>query len=80
MIGYIDNETMKSWLNGRYRNYSNDNLAIMNEKKEIKITYKEIWDKLNQDNYFEKDDPYIKFMNHAHANEIEEAMDMKKEL
>lgn len=79
--GYIDDETMSLWLSLRFRNYRDDSLIIKNENEvDIKTTYKECWDKLIESNYFEKDDPFTKFMNLVHIEQIKEAIKMKKEI
>lgn len=76
--GFIDDETMSTWLKIRYRNYLNDAISFMDDAgKEIKISYKESWEKLINENYFEKDDLFIKFMGYAHNDEIPRAIEMK---
>lgn len=77
-LNFIDDDSMTAWLNSRYRNYLNDYLIAKNEKgKEIKICYKDSWEKSVQENYFEKDDPFLAFMKLAHDNNIKEALKMK---
>lgn len=78
--GYIDDETMKSWLNIRYRNYMGDSLIFKDKAgKWIKVNYKESWEKLIKEDYFEKDDLFVNFMTYNHNNEIKKALKMKKE-
>lgn len=77
--GFIDDETMSIWLKIRYRNYDkNDAISFKDATgNDIKVYYKESWKKLIKENYFEKDDLFIKFMEYAHNDEIHKAIGMK---
>ena len=75
---YIDDAVMETWLNSRNRNYLSDFLIAENEKGEkVEIHYKDMWKKVLVENYFEKDDPFVKFMTFAYENKIQEALKMK---
>ena len=77
-LNFIDDTTMTAWLNSRYRNYLDDYLIAEKENGDkIKIRYKDIWDKVLIEHYFEKDDPFVKFMKHTYDNKIKEALKMK---
>ena len=80
-LNYIDDAIMATWLKSRNRNYLNDFLIAENEKGEkVEIYYKDMWDKVLIENYFEKDDPFVKFMKFAYENKIQEALKMKQEV
>ncbi|MCD4704771.1 hypothetical protein K8R66_01710 [bacterium] len=48
--------------------------------EEVKIRYKDTWNKGLIENYFEKDDQFVKFMNLTYDNKIEEALKMKQKV
>lgn len=80
-LKFIDDTTMTAWLNSRYRNYLDDYLIAKNETgEEVKIRYKDTWNKGLIENYFEKDDQFVKFMNLTYDNKIEEALKMKQKV
>jgi len=72
---------MATWLNSRNRNYSNDFLIAENEKGEtVEIHYKDMWNNVLIEDYFEIDDPFVKFMKLAYENKIQDALKMKPEV
>ena len=74
----IPNHVMKAWLSVRRRNYDEKKGRIQittDTDKIVIVTYKQVWDELNRDQYFEEDDPFVTFMNKIHSQKIK---DMKK--
>ncbi|NOR46803.1 MAG: hypothetical protein GQ533_01975 [Methanosarcinaceae archaeon] len=79
-LNYIEDAIMATWLKSRNRNYLNDFLIAENEKGEtVEIHYKDMWNNVLIEDYFEIDDPFVKFMKLAYENKIQEALKMKQE-
>lgn len=80
-LNYIDDAIMATWLKSRNRNYLNDFLIAENETGEtVEIHYKDMWNNVLIEDYFEIDDPFVKFMKLAYENKIQEALKMKQEV
>lgn len=79
-MGMIPDDVMKAWLAIRYRNYMEDAFRFTDATgKEVTISYKDTWNKLNRLNYFEQTDPFVKFMNKAHSEAITDMRKLRKE-
>ncbi len=67
----IPDNVMLSWLRVRKRNFDGDQILCKAANGEDRlVTYKERWEKVKSDNYFEIDDPFRQFMDKAHVGEI----------
>jgi hypothetical protein len=67
----IPHSAMKAWLDARSRNYTNDNVPIEDNIRGIRrITYAEVWNELLEKGYFEKDDPFVEFMDKVHKGNV----------
>lgn len=78
--GVIPDQFMRSWLYIRKRNYDSDKIIVKStEGVEKAITYKKMWDKLKAENYFEINDPFVRFMDRAHGAAITDIKKLKKE-
>jgi len=64
----IPDNVMLAWVRVRKRNFDEDKITCTIDGKIV--TYKDCWDKLERTNYFEIDDPFVKFMKKVHAGEI----------
>lgn len=72
----IPDRVMQSWLYIRKRNHDIDKIMCESEDgTERAVSYAEQWNKLKSENYFEINDPFVKFMDRAHSGEV---TDMKK--
>ena len=78
--GVISDRVMQSWLYIRKRNYDSDKIMFKSaDGSEKSVTYKEQWDKVKSENYFEINDPFIRFMERAHSGDIADIKKFKKE-
>lgn len=80
--GYIDDNIMKAWLHARRRNYEHDTISTVDQKgNTVEVSYSAVWDSLvdPQNAYFIEGDPFKEFMNDAHNNNIQQAIDRKKD-
>lgn len=80
--GVIPDNVMLSWVRVRKRNFDEDKITCTNEDGKI-VTYKDCWNKLEKTNYFEIDDPFVKFMKKVHAGEItnlKELQELRKQI
>jgi hypothetical protein len=78
--GLIPESVMNAWLAVRRRNYTKDAIEFetINGQK-VNITYRQIWDQLLVDEYFEPADPFVKFMKKAHTEVITNMKQLRKE-
>ena len=75
----IPNKVMHSWLYIRKRNFNGDKILCKFEGgKEENVTYREQWEKAKSENYFEINDPFIKFMDRAHSEAITDIKNSRK--
>lgn len=77
----ISDNVMLAWARVRKRNFDEDKAISTKDGKTV--TYRNCWDKLKNINYFEIDDPFVKFMKKVHAGEIttiKELTEYKKQL
>ena len=78
----IPDDVMLSWVRVRKRNFDESKITCTAEDGKI-IAYKGCWDKLEKTNYFEIDDPFVKFMKKVHAGEItnlKELTELRKQI
>ena len=73
----IPDSVMQSWVRVRKRNFDSDQIICKAEGSKI-ITYKDCWNKLKSENYFEIDDPFVQFMNKAHPGEIINVVELRR--
>jgi hypothetical protein len=74
--GVIPDQIMRSWLYIRKRNFDTDSIPCVSPAgNTLAVTYRDQWQKVKRENYFEMSDPFVKFMDDAHAGPI---ADMKK--
>lgn len=80
--GYIDDNIMKTWLHARRRNYEHDTMSTVDQNENtVEVSYSAVWDSLidPQNAYFIEGDPFKEFMNDAHNNNIQRAINRKKD-
>jgi len=77
----IPDHVMNAWLAVRRRNYNKDSLEFETETgKKVSVTYQQLWRELKEDiEYFEPTDPFIRFMDKAHAEAITDMCKLRKE-
>jgi len=70
--GLIPPKAMKAWLAARKRNYDDDRIEIEDPVKGVQtVSYADEWKYLLKTNYFEKDDPFVTYMNEIHEGKID---------
>jgi len=77
--GAIPNDVMKAWASVRSRNFRMDKINCTTDKVPEEITYKDEWKDQIDSNYFEKNDPFVYFMNRIHNGYNSDIKELKKE-
>jgi len=77
--GLIPRHVMRAWLDSRFRSFRDDSGISFqdNDGNSVNVIYREIWEKLKGQNYFNSDDPFVHFMDLVHDGDINKALKIK---
>jgi len=77
--GLIPDHVMEAWLAVRGRNYREDSIQFDKDGQRVTVSYRQVWDELDDKRYFEPTDPFIQFMDRAHEEVITDMKQLRKE-
>lgn len=78
--GMIPDNVMQAWLMIRHRNFAKGQLLFSAENgQQIVVSYSQVWQELKNEDYFEKTDPFLEFMNRVHEKVPTDIKTLRKE-
>lgn len=77
--GAIPNNVMRAWVIVRKRNFDKDMIVCTFQKRTEEISYADEWEYLKETEYFEKNDPFVHFMNKVHKGYTSNMKQLKKD-